>query len=42
MISASSEMDPEIHILKEGQISLQRVNAGSTLISQDERISESL
>ena len=42
VISASSKMDPEIHISKEGQISLQRLNAGSTLISQDERISESL
>ena len=41
MISASSEMDPEIPDLKEGQISLQRLNAGSSFIAQEERMSES-
>ena len=41
MISASSEMDPEIPDLKEGQISLQRLNAGSSFIAEDERMSES-
>ena len=41
MISASREMDPEIPDLKEGQISLQRLNAGSSFIAQDERMSES-
>ena len=41
VISASSEMDPEIPDLKEGQISLQRLNAGSSFIAQEERMSES-
>ena len=41
VISASSEMDPEIPDLKEGQISLQRLNAGSSFIAEDERMSES-
>ena len=41
MISASREMDPEIPDLKEGQISLQRLNAGSSFIAQEERMSES-
>ena len=41
MISASSEMNPEIPDLKEGQISLQRLNAGSSFIAEDESMSES-
>ena len=41
VISASSEMDPEIPDLKEGQISLQRLNAGSSFIAEDQRMSES-
>ena len=32
---------PRCHDLKEGQISLQRLNACSSFISQDERMSES-
>ena len=39
---ASSEMDPELPDTKEAWISLQRLNAGSSFLSQDERISESL
>ena len=41
MISASSEMNPEIPDLKESQISLPRLNAGSSFIAEDEMMSES-
>ena len=41
VISASSEMNPEIPDLKESQISLPRLNAGSSFIAEDEMMSES-
>ena len=39
--SASSENDPGMPCVERGRISLQRFNAGSSFISQDERMSES-
>ena len=41
VFSASSEMYPRFPDSKEGRIYLQRLNAGSSFISQDERMSES-
>ena len=41
MFYASSEMDHRCPDSKEGQISMQRLNACSSFISQDERMSES-